>query len=125
MEITVSAPDRPDRRVAVFDPALAAHVVALVNSLPVTQHSSYSCPYGIAGHGPEHPAITVVFRPGPRAWPLAQIHQTLPVSRGCRPLDFVLRGRSERSLDEGSVVLHALHRLIARAKSAHGEGEDG
>jgi hypothetical protein len=122
MTVTATTPQGPDRRAVVSNAGLIERVVALLNSLPVTQHTSYSCPHGIASQPPPHPAVEIVFRSSRDGPPIAGLFQTLPVSSGCRPMGFSLRGRRERSLDEGWIVIRALDRVIEGARVTSGEG---
>jgi hypothetical protein len=95
--------------------------VAIVNSLPLTQHTSYTCPHGIEGQSP-HPGVVMIFRPRREGQPIARLYQSLPVESGCRPLHFQLRGRSERALDEGWLVIRALDATIDRAQPIGDQG---
>jgi hypothetical protein len=116
LEVIVTSPKKRYRRATVTDRKLISHVVAIVNSLPLTQHTSYTCPHGIEGHSPPHPAVTMIFRARRHGDPIARLYQSLPVESGCRPLHFQLRGRSERGLDEGWLVIRALDATIQRAR---------
>jgi hypothetical protein len=116
LEVKAIYPKKRARRATVTDPKLISHVVAIVNSLPLTQHTSYTCPHGIEGLGGPHPAIVMIFRAHRHTQPIARLYQSLPVESGCRPLHFQLRGRSERPLDEGWLVIRALDATLARAR---------
>jgi len=115
LEVIATSPGKSDRRATVTDRKLIAHVVAIVNSLPLTQHTSYTCPHGIEGQEP-HPGVVMILRAHRRADPIARLYQSLPVESGCRPLHFRLRGRNEPALDEGWLVVRALDATIARAR---------
>jgi hypothetical protein len=121
LEVTARFPTKPDRVAIVTDVGLITHLVAILNSLPVTQRTSYSCPHGIEGQSP-HPDVSLVFRPRRGGQPIARITQSLPVESGCRPLHISIRGRPQRGLDEGWLLIRALDQTIARAKVRPGDG---
>jgi len=121
LEVIATSPKHRDRRATVTNPKLISHVVAIVNSLPLTQHTSYTCPHGIEGQSP-HPGVLMIFRSRREGQPIARLYQSLPVESGCRPLHFQLRGRSERALDEGWLVIRALDATIDRARPIGDQG---
>ena len=121
LEVTATSPRKADRRATVTNRKLISHVVAIVNSLPLTQHTSYTCPHGIEGQSP-HPGVLMIFRARRGDEPIARLYQSLPVESGCRPLHFQLRGRSERALDEGWLVIRALDATIAKERSIGNQG---
>jgi hypothetical protein len=116
LEVIATFPKKTDRRATVTNRKLISHVVAVINSLPLTQHTSYTCPHGIEGQPPLHPGVRMIFRAHRHSDPIARLYQSLPVESGCRPLHFQLRGRSERGLDEGWLVIRALDATIAKAR---------
>jgi hypothetical protein len=123
LEVTARFPAKPDRLAIVTDVGLIDHLVAVLNSLPVVQRTSYSCPHGIEGYGPAHPDVRLIFRPRRGGQPIARIIQSLPVESGCRPLHISIRGRPQRSLDEGWLLIRALDKTIARARVRPDEAE--
>ena len=124
LEVTAQFPAKPDRLAIVTDVGLITHLVAILNSLPVTQRTSYTCPHGIEGHGAAHPDVRLIFRPRRGGQPIARIIQSLPVESGCRQLHISIRGRPQRGLDEGWVLIRALDETIARAKVQRGRAGD-
>ena len=125
LEVTAQFPAKPDRLAIVTDAGLITHLIAILNSLPVTQRTSYTCPHGIEGHGAAHPDVRLIFRPRRGGQPIARIIQSLPVESGCRQLHISIRGRPQRGLDEGWVLIRALDETIARTKVQRGRAEDG
>src|SRR5829696_3897028 len=121
LEVIATFPSKSDRRATITDRNLIADVVAIVNSLPLTQRTSFTCRHGFEGRGP-HPAVVMIFRARRRAVPIARLYQSLPVESGCRPLHFQLRGRTERALDEGWLVIRALDATLARARPIGDQG---
>lgn len=121
LEVIATSPKKGDRRATVTDPKLISHIVAVINSLPLTQHTSYTCPHGIEGQSP-HPGVVMIFRARRHGDPIARLYQSLPVESGCRPLHFRLRGRTERALDEGWLVIRALDATIDKARPIGDQG---
>jgi hypothetical protein len=121
LAVIATFPGKSDRRATVTDRKLISHIVAIVNSLPLTQHTSYTCPHGLEGR-PPHPGVVMIFRARRGADPIARLYQSLPVESGCRPLHFQLRGRTERALDEGWLVIRALDATIARTRPIGDQG---
>jgi hypothetical protein len=121
------------RRSLLADPGRIGRLVDLVNSLPVSQGDNCSVPPGVPSKSSTR--VEVVLRASRRGWPIARLSRDLIGENPCTPLEFSLRGRPERGLDEGWLLFRALHAQIARLgtssrtasrlvkeKSAAGEG---
>jgi hypothetical protein len=118
MEVIVAKGARDTRRAVVADPRQIAHVVDLVNSLPVLQHDT--CAPAVEEPSPSAPKVEVLFRSSLGGWPIARISGGAAGEGECPPLRFWLRGRLERPLDESGVVFGALHETIERLRRALG-----
>ena len=113
MEVILKKPGEDPRRSLVTDLAQIDHIVDLVNSLPIVQR--YTCASSLEEL--EHiPKVQVVFRSTRRGWPIAKISRELVGKSQCPPLQFSLRGRPERGLDQGWLVLRELHDRIERLR---------
>jgi hypothetical protein len=116
MEVSLSEGGRNRRSSLVADPAQIAPVVGLLNSLPVLQRDT--CAPAVEEPSPSAPRIEVLFRSSPSGWPIARIAGELAPEGNCPPLRFWLRGRHERPLAEGWLVVQALHEPIKRLRRA-------
>lgn len=115
MEVTLSEGGGRRRSSVVADPDRIDPVVELANSLPVTQRST--CAVGLDPPSPSHPRVEVRFRSSRDGWPIARLVGELGREGRCPPaLAFSLRGRKERSLEEGRLVFQALHQQIERLR---------
>jgi hypothetical protein len=113
MEVILVEPGEDPRRSLVTDVARIDHIVDRVNSLPIVQR--YSCAPSHEDFG-NIPKVKVVFRSTRKGWPIAQISRELVGKSQCPPLQFSLRGRPERGLDQGWLVLRELHDRIERLR---------
>jgi hypothetical protein len=113
MEVILIKPGGDRRRSLVTDVARIDHVVDLVNSLPIVQR--YTCVPSVEDPG-DNPIVKVVFRSTRNGWPLAQISRELVGRAPCPPLQFSLRGRPERGLDQGWLVLQELRDRIEQLR---------
>jgi hypothetical protein len=116
MEVVVSEGGRNKRSSLITDPAQIAPVVGLLNSLPIIQRDT--CVPELDEPSPSTPRIEVLFRSTRHGWPIARITGEPEREGHCPPLLFSLRGRPERSLDEGWLVFQALHEPIERMRRA-------
>jgi hypothetical protein len=116
MEVVVSEGGGSRRSTLVDDPARIDPIVDLVNSLPILQHDT--CVPGLDEPSRSTPRVEVLFRSSRGGWPIARIAGELRREGVCPPLLFSLRGRNERSLDEGWIVFQALHGPIGRLRGA-------
>jgi hypothetical protein len=116
MEVTVSEGGSHRRSSVVADPARIDPVVDLVNSLPIAQRDT--CVPELDRPSPSTPRVEVLFRSSHDGWPIAQLTGELRHEGHCPPLLFSLRGRHERSLDEGWLVFQALREPIERLRRA-------
>jgi hypothetical protein len=116
MEVIVAEGARDTRRAVVAHRRQIAHVVDLVNSLPVLQHDT--CAPAVEEPSPSAPKVEVLFRSSRGGWPIARVSGGLEGEGECTPLRLWLRGRLERPLDESGVVFGALHETIERLRRA-------
>jgi hypothetical protein len=113
MEVILRKRGEDPRRSLVTDVARIAHVVDLVNRLPIVQRDA--CAPGVEDFS-HVPRLEVVFRATRNGWPIARIGRELVGENPCPPLQFSLRGRWERGLDQGWLVLRELGDLIERMR---------
>jgi hypothetical protein len=113
MEVILAKPGEDPRRSLVTDVARIDRIVDLVNRLPIVQR--YSCAPSVEDFG-NLPRVQVVFRSTRKGWPIAQVSRELVGKSQCPPLQFSLRGRPERGLDQGWLVLRELHARIERLR---------
>jgi hypothetical protein len=116
MEVILARPGEDPRRSLVTDLARIDHIVDLVNSLPIVQR--HTCAASVEDLE-NIPKVQVVFRSTRKGWPIAKISRVLVGKAQCPPLQFSLRGRPERGLDQGWLVLRELHDRIERLRRHH------
>jgi hypothetical protein len=113
MEVILRKPGEDQRRSLVTDLAKIDHIVDLVNSLPIVER--YTCSSSVEDFQ-RIPEVQVVFRSTRKGWPIAKISRELVGKAQCPPLQFSLRGRPERGLDQGWRVFRELHDQIERLR---------